>query len=132
MAQNWIVFKVQACRDAHVALSELFNNVATRTYEIIIGGNVNQNSFIRDAATMNEVQRVDSPMIMDCDGYRAFWVKWGIDFRIAVGRGSVLDSGTFLDWVDDEQRSFEGLTISTYYDQPGSWDFSFLEGMSIL
>ena len=132
IGQNWIVFQVQACSDAHVALSELFNNVKTKTYEIIIGGNANKNSFIRDYDTFGEMQRVDTVDILDCNNYRTFWVKWGIEDRIVVGRGALLDIDSFLDWTDPEQRHFQGLTISTYYSHVGYWDFSFLEGLFIV
>jgi hypothetical protein len=131
MGQTSIMLRVQACRDAHIALSELFNNVLTRTYEIIIGGNNNANSFIRDFVTSNEGQRVSTPGIMDCYNYKAFWVSWA-DFRITVGQGAVVGKSPFLDWVDPEQRVFQGLTISTWYDAPGYWDLSFLEGNYIL
>jgi len=129
ITQSWIVFSVQACRDAHVALSELFNNLQSRTYEIIIGGNENRNSFIRDSNTFIEVQRVDTVDIMDCYNYKTFWVKWDANYRITVGRGAYVDMNHFLNWVDPEKRNFQGLSISTYYDQPGLWDFSFLDGI---
>jgi hypothetical protein len=127
-SQNWVVFQVQACRDAHFALSEQFNNVQTRTYEIIIGGNDNKNSFIRDYDTMQEVQRVDTLDILDCYNYKTFWVKWGLGDKITVGRGALVDVATFLDWVDTDKRIFQGFTISTYYGVTGTWDFSFLDG----
>jgi len=125
--QYSIVFRVQACQDAHVALSEQFNNIQTRTYEIIIGGNGNQNSFIRDLGTSNEVKRVDTPGIMDCSHYKAFWVSWS-DYLIRVGQGASVGHSSFLDWQDPEQRSFQGLTISTWSGITGSWDISFQEG----
>ena len=126
--QNSLVFQVQACRDAHVALSELFNNIQTRTYEIIIGGNGNTNSFLRDFATGQEKIKIDTPNIMDCNNYKAFWVKWAADGRITVGEGAVVGQRTFLDWVDPEQRVFRGMTISTWNGATGLWDLSFLEG----
>ena len=129
--QNSIVFRVQACRDAHVALSEFFNNVHTRTYEIVIGGNGNTNSFIRDYATGVEKLKVDTPNIMDCNNYRAFWVKWESSGRITVGHGAIFGNSTFLDWMDDEKRMFKGLTISTWDNATGFWDFSFLQGVCL-
>ena len=126
-----IVFRVQACRDAHVALSKYFNNVHTDTYEIIIGGNGNKNSFIRDYATMIEKQRVETPDIMDCNNYRAFWVKCESSGRLTVGKGAVIGNSAFLDWVDDEKRIFKGLTISTWDNATGFWDFSFLQGIFV-
>ena len=126
--QNAFVVRVQACRDAHIALSELFNNVQSRTYEIIIGGNANMNSFIRDAETFHEKIRVDTPNILDCNNYRTFWVKWESDYTVTVGQGAVINRNTFLDWNDAEQRVFRGITISTYYGAEGLWEFSFLEG----
>lgn len=125
--QSSLVVRVQACRDAHVTLSEMFNNVQTRTYEVIIGGYGNENSFIRDYDTSVEVQKVATPGIMDCNNYLAFWVSWANN-RITVGRGARIGESTFLDWVDPEQRFFRGVTISTWNDARGLWDFSFLEG----
>ena len=129
--QDSLVFRVQACRDAHVALSEIFNNVQTRTYEIIIGGNGNTNSFLRDFATGQEKIKIDTPNIMDCNNYKAFWVKWAADGRITVGEGAVVGQRTFLDWVDPEQRVFRGMTISTWNGATGLWDFSFLDGIPL-
>jgi Farnesoic acid 0-methyl transferase len=125
--QTSIVVRVQSCRDAHVALSEMFNNIQTRTYEVIIGGNGNQNSFIRDLDTSAEFQRVDTPGIMDCNNYKAFWVSWA-DNRIKVGRGADVGESSFLDWTDPERRFFRGVTISTWDGAAGWWDFSYLEG----
>lgn len=126
--QNSIVFQVMACRDAHVALTQLFNNLQSPTYEIIIGGNGNRNSFIRDGNTFEEFYRVDSADVLDCNAYRTFWVKWNVDSKIVVGRGAVVGANQFMDWLDPQRRSYSGLTISTYYDQPGLWDFSFVDG----
>jgi Farnesoic acid 0-methyl transferase len=127
LEQSSIVFRVQSCRDAHVALSEMFNNIQTRTYEVIIGGYGNQNSFIRDLDTSTEVQKVETPGIMDCNNYKAFWVRWA-DNKITVGRGTVIGQSSFLDWDDSERRNFQGLTFSTWTGSSGLWDFSYLEG----
>ena len=86
------------------------------------------NSFIRDAATGQEQIRIDTPNIMDCNNYKTFWSKWDSDYRLTVGRGAVIGKDTFLDWIDPEKRVFQGVTISTWYDASGLWDFSFLEG----
>jgi len=129
MGQNSVVFRVQSCKDAHLALSEVFNNVQIRTYEIIIGGNGNTNSFIRDYETRTEVQKVETPNIMDCNNSKAFWAKWETSGRITVGQGAAIGYSTFLDWVDPEKRIFQGITISTWDNAPGYWDFSYLQGM---
>jgi len=128
--QSSIVFRIQTCHDGHIAFSELFNNIQTRTYEVIIGGNSNQNSFIRDIDTYNEVLRVSTPGIMDCNAYKAFWISWA-DNTIRVGQGAVIGRSSFLDWVDPEQRIFNGLTISTWDNSLGWWDFSFPEGLLV-
>jgi len=125
-----MVVRVIACRDAHIALSETFNNVQTRTYEIIIGGNGNQNSFIRDYSTGGEKQRVETPDIMDCNNFRAFWVSWE-DHRIKAGKGATVGQQIFLDWYDLEERIFQGLTISTWSDATGWWDLSYTEGLAM-
>jgi len=127
IGQSSIVVRIQSCRDGHIAFSEVFNNVQTRTYEVIIGGNGNQNSFIRDRDSYNEVQRVDTPGIMDCNNYKTFWVSWE-NYRIVVGQGALIGQSSFLDWVDPEQRVFLGLTISTWDGSQGWWDFSYFEG----
>jgi Farnesoic acid 0-methyl transferase len=126
-----IVLRVQACQDGSIGLSELFNNVQTRTYEVIIGGYGNQQSFIRDFESSTEVQKVPTPGIMDCNNYRTFWISWA-NHNIKAGRGAVVGEAAFLDWTDPEQRVFRGLTISTWTNNPGWWDFSFLEGRSAL
>jgi hypothetical protein len=117
-----------ACRDAHVALTQQFDNLQSPTYEIIIGGNGNKNSFIRDGNTFEEFYRVDSVDVLNCNEYRTFWVRWNVDSRLAVGRGAIVNKNQFMDWPDPQKRTFAGLTISTYYEQPGYWDFSFIDG----
>lgn len=126
--QNSVVFQVMACRDAHVALTQQFNNLQSPTYEIILGGNGNRNSFIRDGNTFEEFYRIDSPDVLNCNAYRTFWVKWNVDSKITVGRGAIVGVNQFMEWLDPQRRPFSGLTISTYYDQPGLWDFSFVDG----
>ena len=131
--QSSVVFQVMACRDAHVALTQQFNNLQSPTYEIIIGGNNNRNSFIRNGiGTAEELYRVDTPDVLDCNSYRTFWVRWNTDNKLGVGRGAIVGRNQFMDWVDPQKRTFSGLTISTYYDQPGLWDFSFVHGKGIL
>ena len=49
---NWanvtnITFQVEACNDAHIALSENFEQYGSRTYEIVLGGWSNTQSAIR-------------------------------------------------------------------------------------
>ena len=78
---------------------------------------------------MIEKQKVETPNIMDCNNYKAFWVKMESSGRITVGKGAVFGSSTFLDWVDDEKRIFKGLTVSTWDGATGFWDFSFLQGI---
>jgi hypothetical protein len=125
--QSSIVVRVLACHDAHIALSEIFNNILTRTYEIVIGGYENQNSFIRDYSSGGEVQKVSTPNIMDCYNYKAFWVSWA-GHRLKVGEGAAIGQRMFLDWVDPEERLFQGLTVSTWGDAAGWWELSYTAG----
>lgn len=127
--QDHVVFRVQACRDAHLALSEWYNNVHAKTYEIIFGGYGNMNTFIRDRATGVEGQKIDTPNLMDCNNYLAFWAKWEPSGRITAGKGAVVGSQTLIDWVDNEKRIFQGITISTWDGASGYWDFTYVQGL---
>ena len=48
-------------------------------YEVVIGGGGtgdNQVSVLRKKVGVDEVQRVDTPSITDCDYFRRFWITY--------------------------------------------------------
>ena len=91
----YFVFSVQACNDAHVALSEIPGLHDYNTYELVFGGWANTGSAIREARQRDQRHFVRTPGILSCDEKRTFWVGWK-DGLIEVNLLALSISGNIL------------------------------------
>lgn len=96
-------------------------------YEIVLGGNGNKQSFIRNAVGgYNEVFIAETPNILDCAQSRPFWMSWmgRVNRTLAVGRGKSVGADTFMQWTDTvEQRTVGALSLVTGWGSTGNWTF---------
>ncbi|XP_035672993.1 semaphorin-5B-like [Branchiostoma floridae] len=112
------LFLVQAGSDVHIGLASS-NGDLDATYEFVIGGWGNLRSAIRrvpQGANMISHTTVD---ILSPTEYRAFWLIWSPDGRIAVQRFG--DDLPFLEWTDPDPRPVSYIGYSTGFGHTGLW-----------
>ena len=108
---NQVVFRVMACSDAQVALSQLPGIFTHYTYELLVGVESNSKTILKSAIGGATLTEVDSPQILDCQSERAFWISWKFG-ELSFGKGSVPEQGRMLyyqnsaDWHDINALSF--------------------------
>ena len=66
-----------------------------------------------------EVQ-IDTPDILNCDGFRTFWISWD-NGRIALGTAAVVGFNELLSWQDSEPDGVAYLSISGW-SNVAEWD----------
>jgi len=122
-----IVFKVQACADAHIALSSQLGLSIQHTYEVVLGGWQNSRSAIRNKTQGMDWTDVSTPDILHCDEMRSFWISWEYGL-IMVGKGSKVGKNEVMHWLDPAPYSVHAISVSTGYESSGLWEFSSTEG----
>ena len=74
-------FEVMACSDATVGLFDYveIEQGSYPSYEIVIGGEDNTKTYIRrgDQSSLPDEQVEDTPGILSCTDYVAFYIEWG-------------------------------------------------------
>ena len=125
-----MVFNVKACNDAHVALSSQLGITYLHTYEIVLGAYGNSMSLIRNATQGNPWVALDTPGIVNCTEMRKFWVGWGSGL-IRVGRGGEVGMDQIMHWQDPNPYAVHGLGISSGWGAIATWQFSYIQGLSI-
>ena len=126
-----MVFKVRACNDAHVQLSEYIDLNAQLTYVVVIGGGYNTRSFIRRYKGGPNEALVDTPRILDCDKLRTFWVSWS-DGVIEAGQGPLVGDQKFIGWTDPEPREVKAVNVATGWGAAAEWRLWVAPGGSFL
>jgi len=120
-----ITFKVRACEEARILLTENPYNLATYSREVIIGGwNNTRSAIVRHENHSILVER-ETRTILQCSELQDFWIGWNKQNggRISVGKG-VLGSGEFLTHMDPEFGHIYGVSVSTGNGFTGEWQFS--------
>ena len=67
--------------------------------------------------------------ILSATEFRQFWVTWD-DKQLAVGYGPLPGVDIILSWTDDQYTAVQYLSISTWEDVPGQWEFTSYPGKS--
>ena len=128
----FMVFRVQACNDAHIGLAATAGNSENRLYEVVIGGNGNTQSFIRRTRLSSNEAVAETPDILNCNELRTFWIQWENN-HVEVGEGSVLNEGRFINWYDTtDPHVITAMALSTGWGSTGDWQFSYINGGSTI
>ena len=89
--QNFLVFRVKACSDCHVAMSPTLGiDPAESYYDLVISGNNNQVTLLHEVTGANRVvigDEVATPGLLNCNHHVDLWVEWE-GRTITMGRGS--------------------------------------------
>ena len=122
-----VIFKVQACNDAHVGLFEVLDTSGKFPYEIVFGGSKNQWTYIRNQSLISNVASARTPNILDCSKFKTLWVSWRGGF-IEAGVGAIVGDNKVIDWQDPQPRGIHYVGISTGWGSTGLWEFSDYKG----
>ncbi|CAH1802108.1 unnamed protein product, partial [Owenia fusiformis] len=117
-----MVIEIQACKDAHIALSKVLDEPETDTYEIVIGGWDNSASAIRANHDGEELTKTLTPGILNCNLKLPFWISWE-NGQVLVGRGNDPEEGQFMRYVDaTSPLEVNAFAVATE-GNTGSWTF---------
>ena len=118
--QQIISFKVRACAEARILLSEDPFDMTMFSREIVIGGESNTKSGIYDNNNQSLMES-NTPAILQCDELIDFWIRWQPNGgTITVGKGPI-DVGVFLKYDEFDLHPFYAVSISTGQNNSGSW-----------
>ena len=120
---HFFTFRVKACHDATVGLSQEPGVTTDNTYEVIIGGRKNTATFIRKIFAGDRTIWKELPIanLTSCNETRPFWVTWRSSV-ITVGRGLVINQNPFLTWQDPNPMRVTGVAITTGWGSDGVWE----------
>ncbi|WAQ95473.1 hypothetical protein MAR_028163 [Mya arenaria] len=109
--KTFLTFMVKAKCDVHVALSATYGELHKRTIEVLIGGEGNTKSMIKDG-----VEGSIRAEALTANDLRYFWMSWG-NHCIEVGRGAHYGEGRFLVWDLPDNKK---LTCNRGTGDPGT------------
>lgn len=82
-----LVFNVQSCAEARIALSPSPNLLAEHAYLVILGEANNEISrVVKDMASNATGKEMATPQVLDCQEMRVSMQLWGDEGNAAVGR----------------------------------------------
>jgi Farnesoic acid 0-methyl transferase len=124
-----IVFRVQACSDAHILLAQYFMTTDYGVYEIVLGTNSNRQSVIRNGLGGPVLVEQNTDNVLQCGYSQWFWIDWSRG--ISVGSGyQVGDSQILnLDEVPDGNFDVKYIAVATGQNVQGDWDFTSVPGI---
>jgi len=118
-----IVFSVKTPHDARIALGEDETHLGDK-YEIVIGGDLNQRSLIRNLTqgdlSEDTVVSTDAPFVSDRLP-KYFWLSWSFG-KLRVGRETTVGQNQFLITDLDTDRQINFLLVSTGFGAIGEWE----------
>ena len=126
--RTYYVFKVRACQDVHIKLSQRFGLVDVNTYEVRIGTDNNQKTVIIPDPVSSHQESADTPSILSCSTYRYFWVSWRYG-TVYVGSGAYVYVGELLRYEDPEPHDVNAAFMETASGQEGIFSVSKLDGI---
>lgn len=117
--QLQIIFKLTACSDASILLSQMQLATGTNAHEIRLGTHLNtKSSFHADGTGGAYDIEVDTPGILDCIEPRAFWLSFG-DRIILIGTGPQIGINPFLSY--NSTLDIKYLSFATNNNASGNW-----------
>lgn len=121
-----IDFEAKANNDVHIALSP--SKSTSVLYEIVLGGWVNEKSAIRRCKQCKNKVTSKTTHYLSSNDFRRFWITFGGNGTIAVGRNS--ETTPFMEWTDPDPLSVQYLGYSTGWGSSGKFRFCSMEDHS--
>lgn len=130
--KTFITFRVRARADAHIALSCVYGDTDERTHELVIGGNNNTTSSIRDGGQGRVLAEAVTMRILSSTDFRDFWISWD-EGILQVGKGRRRGEDVILRWDIPPRKLFpiHALSVSTASSSTGEWEFVESVGKSL-
>ena len=126
-SQTSVVFRLEACKEAHIALSKYLAITSIDTYEVAIGAYDNKISAIRSSVGGEDEKTASTPDILGCTVPLWYWISW-VDGGITLGTGSIVGESVVLSWEDAQVEWVEAVGLTTAMNQRGIWEFTTLPG----
>ncbi|KAK3087293.1 hypothetical protein FSP39_004310 [Pinctada imbricata] len=123
-----LMFTVEACKDARVALYPYDPVIDGDTmYEVVFGGSHNTRHTIRTRRADNNylVNMTTIANLLSCTEYRSFWISWK-NFYIIGGTGLTVGIDKVVEYNDTRPSPYivRYIGISTWRNHAGKWIFS--------
>ena len=131
-----VIFKVRACAEANIILSEFPTISDYRTYEFSIGFEENTKAYVRKSVSGDPVKTVDlgESYGLSCEYEVPYWIQWrnmiNDTLRLQMGAGSVAGENVFVNWTDtDDPYQVQAVGYATSNAYEGTWLFTEAEGI---
>ncbi|XP_052791161.1 uncharacterized protein LOC128225157 [Mya arenaria] len=124
--KTFLTFMVKAKCDVHVALSATYGELHKRTIEVLIGGEGNTKSMIKDGVEGSIRAEALTANVLSGTDLRYFWMSWG-NHCIEVGRGAHYGEGRFLVWDLPDNKKFDITSLAVATDNTSHGQFEFAE-----
>uniref|UniRef100_A0A0B7AVT3 Uncharacterized protein n=1 Tax=Arion vulgaris TaxID=1028688 RepID=A0A0B7AVT3_9EUPU len=123
--KNFLAFKIKAKCDAQIALCAIYGDVERKTFEICLGAEGNNKSFIRDGSLGPVKAEANTVNLLNENDFHYFWLAWS-ESHIEVGRGAKQGQAKFLRWDVPPNRQFKvnSMAVATSRATKGQWEFA--------
>ena len=118
--QQFITFKVQACAEAHIALTNIKGLVSSHAFEIRLGENENAQSSIY-SSNGNENCHTSEGSLLSCTEYVFLWLSWSDGF-IKLGSGQSVGNNVVLNCEVDE-FAMRAVSLASEKGNDATWIF---------
>ena len=125
-----LVFAVSACKDVHVALSEIPGILTRFTYELIIGASENSMTVLRNGINGPTLTQSSTSNILNCSSQRLFWLSWAGGV-VSFGSGLVVQQSRVLYYKNPSPHSVNALSVMTPGGVLGNFTFENFAGKFI-
>ena len=123
-----LVFSVQACAHASMALSELPGMRDVNAYQVILGADTGlPASTLELWRDKTRVRALTVPQIVQCNVRKMMWVSWRGD-SIQIGKGPLVGNNLLLTWQDPQPISISVVALARNMNHPAEWIFEELTG----
>ena len=112
---NYIIFQVQGCNHAQLGMAEFEGDTSKNTYDVVIGGDNNARSFIRNRNTNQELVSSGKAKVLSCDALRYFWVGWAANM-IRVGEGNLVGENKLMETPSIDDMDISSVTVTSKSD----------------
>lgn len=112
---NYVIFDVQACTNALVALQHIPGSPHYESYEIAIGIDGAKGVAMRiETGGDNVIEAAKEMELIKCDEYTTFWALWNSEEKgFHFGRGSSVLRNTLFNYVPDTYMVPNAVSFNT-------------------
>ncbi len=122
--RHFFQFTLMTCSSAWIVLADIPGNVTHKAYEVVIGEN--QQSRIVNPATGHILAKADTPDILSCTEFRAFWLSWYYiaPYRVIQVGTDDLFTNMFMEYKDPDSDYIHAISMTTTAQGEGDWIYT--------